>query len=117
MKSWKGEDSTHVYNMKNHDEDKKEKYQDEWDEEYDAGKVKKNKSRRPYEDEEDRYKKKNNEFQKLQDFRNQTKVTSKVIIQACVTHFKCFDVDFKLFQIDIPPLYPLKTSKPLVSKH
>ena len=78
VKSWKGEDSTHVYNMKNHDEDKKEKYQDEWDKEYDAGKMKKNKNRRPYEDDEDRYKKKNNEFQKLQDFRNQTKVTLKV---------------------------------------
>ena len=110
MKSWKGEDSSHVYSMKNRDEDKKEKYQDEWDEEYDAGKIKKNKNKRPYyEDDEDRCKKKSNEFQKLQDFRNQTKVTLKIIVQACLTHFKCFNVNFKPFQIDVSSLYPLKT--------
>lgn len=76
MSSWEGEeDNTDLYTLKNHRNG--ERNQDDWDEEYDAGKVKKVKKKQ-WKDEEDPNQVKVNSFQRLQDFRYHTKVCEKL---------------------------------------
>ena len=76
MSSWGGEDdNTDLYFLKNNRDG--ERNQDDWDEEYDAGKVKKVKNKQQWrEDEEDPNQIKVNSFQKLQDLRYHIKVCS-----------------------------------------
>ena len=62
-----------MYSLKNHQDG--ERNQDDWDEEYDAGKTKKVK-KKPWKEDEDKNEVKINIFQRLQDFRYHTKVCS-----------------------------------------
>ena len=74
MSSWEGEeDKSDLYSLKNHCDG--ERNQDDWDEEYDAGKVKKVKKKEQWKEDEDPNRVKVNSFQKLQDLRYHTKVS------------------------------------------
>lgn len=68
VSSWDGCDASTKYSMSNRDDG--ERAQDEWDEEYDAGKVEKRKITR----DNDSTNRSVNAFQQLQGYRNYTKV-------------------------------------------
>ena len=92
VSSWGGEnDNTDLYSLKNNRD--VERNQDDWDEEYDAGKVKRVKNKQQWrEDEEDPNQVKVNSFQKLQDLRYHIKV--------CSLHFTSLPICVFLLFID-----------------
>jgi len=72
VSSWNDDkDHSDLYTLKNSKDG--EQRQDEWDEEYDAGKTKKVKKPRRTEDYDDEYKPATNSFQQLQNYRNNNK--------------------------------------------
>ena len=83
VKSWGGRDKSYLYNIKNQLDG--ENGQDEWDKEYDKGKVKK--KRKLDDDDNDFRKSKSNSFQDFQNYKNRSKVNlgcNKVGLYTCV---------------------------------
>lgn len=83
VSSWSGDDNTDLYSLKN--SDAKERTQDEWDEEYDAGKTKKVKKLRHDENGAGKHDG-GNIFQKLQNHRNTNKDGKALIRHSSSFH-------------------------------